>query len=263
MGARRLPRHSHAVVGYSASSQNECRRDHCSYGESDDKAPPSLQGFIVSLHRTNREIKRDMGHGRDEVRILTVHGAKGLEAPIVFLPDTCTAGTGGRPGGLLELPAEFRPAGGVKPFIWPVKGSSTLDAVKSARAAAKDRDGEERNRLLYVALTRPRDRLYVAGFEGARGREAACWYDIIVDALSPRLLPVEATGGQVRRIVQAQTGSAENPRAANVRAVDAMPLPDWAMPRASPWSPIPTPAAIHRSSPRRADRTVSAFCAVR
>ena len=219
----------------------------------DDKAPPSLQGFIDSLHRTSREIKRDMEHGRDEVRILTVHGAKGLEAPIVFLPDTCTASTGGRPGGLLELPAEFRSASGVKPFIWPVKGSSTLESVKNARAAAKDRDGEERNRLLYVALTRPRDRLYVAGFEGVRGREALCWYDIISDALSPQLATVDAAGGQVRRIVEVQTGAVEKPRAATVRAAEAIALPEWAMRPAPREAGIVVPLVPSRLAPLETD----------
>ncbi|WP_244500918.1 MltA domain-containing protein, partial [Methyloceanibacter marginalis] len=50
---------------------------------------PSLQGFVNQLRAGDIEIKRDMEQDRDEVRIMTVHGAKGLQAPIVFLPDTC------------------------------------------------------------------------------------------------------------------------------------------------------------------------------
>ncbi len=61
----------------------------------DDAAPPSLTGFLAYLREADREVKRDMEHGRDEVRVMTVHGAKGLEAPIVFLPDTCSTATGG------------------------------------------------------------------------------------------------------------------------------------------------------------------------
>ena len=49
---------------------------------------PSLEGFLDWLARGGTEIKRDMEHGRDEVRVMTVHGAKGLEADIVILPDT-------------------------------------------------------------------------------------------------------------------------------------------------------------------------------
>ena len=69
----------------------------------DEGEPPSLQGFIAAIRASDREIKRDMEHGRDEVRVMTVHGAKGLEAPIVFLPDTCSNSSGGRPGGFCLL----------------------------------------------------------------------------------------------------------------------------------------------------------------
>src|SRR5690606_40405204 len=54
---------------------------------------PSLEGFLHWIGEAETEIKRDMEHGRDEVRIMTVHGAKGLEANIVILPDTCAAPT--------------------------------------------------------------------------------------------------------------------------------------------------------------------------
>jgi len=53
----------------------------------DAGAPPSLQGFLSGLREGRHEIKRDMEQGRDQVRVMTVHGAKGLEAPIVILPD--------------------------------------------------------------------------------------------------------------------------------------------------------------------------------
>ena len=56
----------------------------------DRDSAPSLQGFVSQLRAGDVEIKRDMEQERDEVRIMTVHGAKGLQAPIVFLPDTCT-----------------------------------------------------------------------------------------------------------------------------------------------------------------------------
>src|SRR5690606_14101184 len=55
---------------------------------------PSLEAFVHWVERGAAEIKRDMDQGRDEVRVMTVHGAKGLEADIVFMPDTCAA-----PGG--------------------------------------------------------------------------------------------------------------------------------------------------------------------
>ena len=78
----------------------------------DDAAPPSLQGFLAWLREGRREIKRDMEQGRDEVRVMTVHGAKGLEAPIVFLPDTCTTRSARLPNGLLTLDDAERPERG-------------------------------------------------------------------------------------------------------------------------------------------------------
>ncbi len=76
----------------------------------DDSAPPSLSGFLAFMRDGTREIKRDMEHGRNQVRVMTVHGAKGLEAPIVFLPDTTSIESGG--GGAarpIKLPAMRRP----------------------------------------------------------------------------------------------------------------------------------------------------------
>src|SRR4029077_2906976 len=83
--------------------------------------PPSLQGFLLAMGQARPEIKRDMEQGRDEVRVMTVHGAKGLEAPIVFLPDTCSTRSGRWPGSLLAV-ADAE-AGLLPPFLWPVRGT--------------------------------------------------------------------------------------------------------------------------------------------
>jgi ATP-dependent helicase/nuclease subunit A len=126
-----------------------------------------------------------MDHGRDEVRVMTVHGAKGLEAPIVFLPDTCTTSSGNRvSNALVKLGHLPRPADLAEPIVWAIKGTSSIAAVKAAREIKERREAEERNRLLYVAMTRARDRLYIAGFEGKNGRAKGCWYDAISDALA-------------------------------------------------------------------------------
>ncbi|MBE0691141.1 MAG: UvrD-helicase domain-containing protein, partial [Anaerolineae bacterium] len=116
----------------------------------DDRNPPSLQGFLVWLRRLRLEIKRDQEHGRDEVRVMTVHGAKGLEAPIVFLPDTCSSGSGRQAGSLLPLPGVRRPVGFPDPYVWPVKGTSRHPAVQAAKNAIDAAEAEERDRLLYV-----------------------------------------------------------------------------------------------------------------
>ena len=71
---------------------------------------PSLQGFIAWLRSAQAEVKRDMEMARDEVRVMTVHGAKGLEAPIVILADTTTPPQGFHPPRLLQLPQPRPPA---------------------------------------------------------------------------------------------------------------------------------------------------------
>ncbi len=157
----------------------------------DGSAPPSLEGFLAWLREGRREVKRDMEQGRDEVRVMTVHGAKGLEAPIVFLPDTCTTRSGRSPNGLLVLDDAARPTAVPPPFLWPVKGTNKVRAVQQAKARLAVSETEERNRLLYVAMTRARDRLYVAGFEGKIRAPADCWYNLIKDGPRRRLQEVK------------------------------------------------------------------------
>ncbi len=195
----------------------------------DDGAPPSLLGFLQSVRSSDREIKRDMDEGRDAVRVMTVHGAKGLEAPIVFLPDTCGTKGGGRNSGLLRLSGISRPAGFPEPFVWAVKGAGRVKAIAEARERAAGREIHERHRLLYVAMTRARDRLYIAGWEGKRGRGAGCWYDLVHDALEPGLEAVESPdGSKVLRLFSPQTGEHETPRGAAREAASIAERPVWA-----------------------------------
>ena len=84
----------------------------------DRDSAPSLQGFVNQLRAGDVEIKRDMEQERDEVRIMTVHGAKGLQAPIVFLPDTCTRSRAQGPR-LYPFPRAGAPSGEVGHLVWP------------------------------------------------------------------------------------------------------------------------------------------------
>ena len=131
---------------------------------------PSLEGFLAWLERGEADIKRDLDQGgRDEVRIMTVHGSKGLQAPIVFLPDTVQAP--------VQLPQLLWPDRADLMLWRPSKGANE-PLCEAARAAAKARRDEEYRRLLYVALTRAEDRLYVCGWRGKRD-QAGSWYDLI------------------------------------------------------------------------------------
>jgi ATP-dependent helicase/nuclease subunit A len=151
----------------------------------------SLQGFLAWLRQARAEVKRDMEIARDEVRVMTVHGAKGLEAPLVILADTMTPPAGPKQPRLLQLSR--------KAVIWAGRKADDSPAMANARRAALTEAGDEYRRLLYVAMTRAADRLIVCGADGERKRPDGCWYDLIRRALDSYL--IEETDGdeKVRR----------------------------------------------------------------
>lgn len=218
----------------------------------DEGSPPSLSGFLAWLRTGKREIKRDMEQGADEVRVMTVHGSKGLEAPIVFLPDTCTTSTA---GGSRQALAQIDPNGhGAGTYAWQVKGSSKIPAIAAAKSLLNEKDTEERNRLLYVAMTRARDRLYVCGFEGVRAPSAGCWYDLIADALTPFVHSAsDYAGREVLRMSCEQAAEYEKDKSAPSASEQAGDLPDWAHRRAPSAAQITVPLAPSRLAPYETD----------
>jgi ATP-dependent helicase/nuclease subunit A len=220
----------------------------------DDGTPPSLTQFLAELRATEPEIKRDMEHGRDEVRVMTVHGAKGLEAPIVFLPDTCTTASGdSSAASLVRLTHLDRPEGMSEPIVWVVKGTSRVAAVDTARSIKDARDSEERNRLLYVAMTRARDRLYVAGFEGKK-RAPGCWYDLILDALQPGLSEINVGDGRIGwRLSESQTAKPEKQREEKNQRPDSEERPAFATRRAPAEPKLSVPLTPSRLEPYAPD----------
>ena len=129
---------------------------------------PSLQGFLDWISRGGNEIKRDMERGRDEVRVMTVHGAKGLEADIVILPDTT---------GLPEMPwLKGHLLYDGDRLLFPLSSEEAPKAVSDAKEKMRQEILSEHRRLLYVALTRAKDRLYVCGFQNSRTPRDDSWY---------------------------------------------------------------------------------------
>ncbi len=215
-----------------------------------EHAPPTLQGFLTSLSQGRHEIKRDMEQGRDEVRVMTVHGSKGLEAPIVFLPDTCHSSSGRSPGTLLKL-ADPASGDGPVPFLWPVKGASAVPAVDTARRAEGEREQEERNRLLYVALTRPRDRLYVAGFQQSKNEPAKdSWYRLIEQAVADIAVPQEQSDGRTLLVIESRQTAKPKAKARHEASQrTSEPLPPW-LGRPAPAEPVLTvPLSPSRLAP--------------
>ena len=202
---------------------------------------PSLQGFLQWLIAGDIEVKRDFGeHQRDEVRILTVHGAKGLEAPVVFLPDT------------MQLPDPRTPilwSEAAKLPLWRPRGDLVAPFYLAERDAMRRRQLQEYRRLLYVALTRAQDRLYVCGWQTKRPtREAANWHALCQAgwggvatpfAFDTRPLLGERDGwqGQGLRLAAAQTAPPSRDQMPEpVRHSGA--LPAWVL---APPPPEPSP----------------------
>jgi ATP-dependent helicase/nuclease subunit A len=178
---------------------------------------PSLEGFLHWLERGEAEIKRDMDRGRDEVRVMTVHGSKGLEADIVILPDTTTLAQGaGRHGEFL-----FTKAGDV---VFPLRNEDSPRKVLDAKAEADEAAKRERRRLLYVALTRAKDRLIVCGFENSKGVEPGSWYDLTRRAAEKTGQPVPHGDEKGFAIGEADTEEFEGDED---KPVDTVELKDW------------------------------------
>ena len=143
----------------------------------------SLSEFLVSLRRGASEVKRETDQGAREVRIMTVHGAKGLEANIVILADACSNRSAPSvPVYFVRPPTKRAPA----VPIWAVKGASRLPAIAEVKDRLKNEERRELARLLYVAMTRARDRLYITGFHKG-DLPADCWYDTIKTALVSKI----------------------------------------------------------------------------
>ncbi len=220
----------------------------------DEQAPPSMLGFLTWLRGGIHEIKRDMEQTRNEVRVMTVHGAKGLEAPIVFLPDTGSAGARKQRNKLVTLATQPLPSAMGAPLAWTIKGALSLSAIADGQELAKRAEEEEHRRLLYVALTRARDRLYVAGFEGKNKRPADCWYDLITQGMGSLLLPAIATdGGPILRFETAQTAAHDPARHAAVHDGDQPAMPDWARRPAPREQSLVMPLAPSRLAPLETD----------
>jgi ATP-dependent helicase/nuclease subunit A len=174
-----------------------------------------------------------MEQERDEVRIMTVHGAKGLQAPIVFLPDTCMISRAQGPR-IFPLDRPSMPPDTVEHLLWAPAGHSKLEALATSMAALERAEREEYHRLLYVAMTRARDRLYICGWEGVKSREKGCWYDLVTQATAGLLIETTGYDGKtVWRYENEPTVTAKRSDESEEQ-VKAAPLPIWASKPAPP-----------------------------
>ena len=136
---------------------------------------PSLTGFLAWLEAGEIEFKRQMDSAGDRIRVMTVHGAKGLESPVVILPDTVAGTTRVRDG---LLPTE-----GDTGLIWKTTEEKRAAVERDAYERLKCKHEEERERLLYVAMTRAESWLIVCG-AGKPSKGRGSWYERIEDGMS-------------------------------------------------------------------------------
>ncbi len=159
---------------------------------------PSLQGFLHWSRTTATEIKREPALFRDEVRVMTVHGAKGLEADIVFLVDDGSPPTHGRHDprvvALTDDPDAAEPA----PLVWYRGAKYMSDAIEPFVMRLRERSADEYRRLLYVGLTRAGDRLIVCGTAKRPGNtdRSDGWHALVQRGLEPGWRPMPDDTGE-------------------------------------------------------------------
>jgi ATP-dependent helicase/nuclease subunit A len=173
------------------------------------KAPASLQGFMAWLRTADLEVKRDMEISRDEVRVMTVHGAKGLEAPVVFLVDTTSSPSDTQRLRLIHLPPDNAAPHLPGVVVWAGRKADDPLAVASARTLMLGETEDEYRRLLYVAMTRAADRLVVGGCMPGNMNTVRkfSWYDLIAKGLENSgldLQTIETSDSVVKRYARSE-----------------------------------------------------------
>ena len=204
---------------------------------------PTLQGFLHWIAAGQAEVKRDLDQTSDAVRVMTVHGAKGLEAPIVFLPDTT-----GIPRLTANILWDSDKVGSY--FLWLPRADDADAHTQALRERVRARADEEYRRLLYVAMTRAEERLYVCGWNAPK---EGSWYNLVRSALEPVARPVDdpvlsplaTEDTPILRLSAPQSGPVE--RRDGDRSPSAVPPPGW-LARPAPPEPAP-PRPLAPSDP--------------
>ena len=144
---------------------------------------PSIFGFLRWFEATDTVLKREMEKGSGAVRLMTVHGAKGLEAPIVILADAAflPKSNNSLPT-IVSVPAAQQTAG--LPIWLLSEAKPYSEILEKWKLAADQLQLSESMRLLYVAMTRAADELYITGVAPKKGEaKDDSWWRIITDIL--------------------------------------------------------------------------------
>ena len=206
----------------------------------------SLDRFLAWFSRGTVDVQRDPGRPANEVRVMTVHGAKGLEAPVVILADATAdpARLGRTP---ITLDFEIGSSGTI-PMLRPKK-EERCPPFEEAIVAEEKRDLEEHWRLLYVALTRAADRLIVSGVapkpkkDGSEARPTNCWHVAVERALVSLGAQAVDDGKWGAGLVYGTTATGRGKAQAEKRRVPPVAVPEWARTAAPPEARPPRPLA--------------------
>ena len=212
--------------------------------------PPSLQAFLHWLRQSGAEVKREAGTAGGAVRIMTVHGAKGLQAPLVILPDTTSLPR--QETGLLWV---TDPQTNTELPLWAPRAELIGPVAKAARDQQRASALQEFNRLLYVALTRAEDRLLICGWQTRNPVPDTAWYRLVEQGF--RHLDIEAHPLEQRRFtgwdgtsLHFETPQQIPPAAAKPadQATTPLPPPAWAG-QAPAWQATSLPIEPARPRP--------------
>jgi ATP-dependent helicase/nuclease subunit A len=204
----------------------------------EEQAMPSLQLFLDWFDRGDVEIKRDPGKPENAVRVMTVHGAKGLQAPVVVLADATSDPDYKKSSELNWQPEDDLPI----PLFRP-KAADRVGSLQSSAEVQDKREREEHWRLLYVAMTRAEEHLFVGGAlkpkQIKNGMGPGCWHRQIGQAL-------ENIGAQT--LDDTRVYALEEPPRSKPKRDDAIEfwtgaMPDWAIGAARPEARPPRPLA--------------------
>ncbi|EJF74572.1 double-strand break repair helicase AddA [Bartonella alsatica] len=191
---------------------------------------PGLQAFLEILSASKPEIKRELDQNHEEIRIMTIHAAKGLEAAVVFLVDPGSAIWHPQHAPhLLKVSLNNKQLSNQQGFIWHPNSEFNTKLSEKALAYLKKRAEEEYKRLLYVGMTRAEDRLFICGYSGERSSPDT-WLQLVKKALKPHAVPIKGPAEDIAAWRYCITPSSSTPIYKAVSSAEGQtfpPLPDF------------------------------------
>jgi ATP-dependent helicase/nuclease subunit A len=200
----------------------------------------TLQAFLAWFERGETEIKRENVAGNNEVRVMTVHGAKGLQAPVVILADV-TSDPEKKPDRSIEVILDEH-----RMPMLPVRKAERHGQLDDAVSMQEERERAEHFRLLYVAITRAQERLILAGSVGTSRKGEPpeySWYPALLDAMSALGCDwvEDARWGRVMRYCGKDRAVAPSNKNVPATPLVAAPLPQWLLTKAPDEARPPRP----------------------